>query len=306
MKKVLLLIAGLTLLFCKNQAQVVTDYDGNAYDTVIIGTQVWLKENLRVTHYNNGDLIPNITDNTVWAATVTGARCYFNNDSSSYDPFYGVLYNWYAVSDTRHLCPAGWHVSGNAEWQMAENYLGGVTVAGGKMKEEGTAHWKSPNTGATNSSRFTGLPGGMRDPVNNIFTALNENGLWWTSSIYGQYAWSAYLYYLNTGVDHNPTPKKYGLSVRCIQDINTGSDSNGSSYGFRVYPNPTKDMVFIEAGKLTCDSRIEMVNADGQVVSEQKIIRQQTSINLRGFPDGMYILRFIDNDKVDVRKILKQ
>ncbi len=160
MEKALFLLVILALLSCRNQAQVVWDYDGNAYDTVMIGTQVWLKENLRVTHYNNGDLIPNITGNTEWAATATGARCYYNNDSASYDPVYGVLYNWYAVSDSRHLCPAGWHVSGNAEWQAAENYLGGDVIAGGKMKEEGTLHWLSPNTGATNASRFTGLPGG--------------------------------------------------------------------------------------------------------------------------------------------------
>jgi uncharacterized protein (TIGR02145 family) len=306
MKKVLFPMVILALFSGRNTAQVVSDYDGNTYDTVMIGTQVWLKENLRVTHYNNGDLIPNITDNTVWAGTVTGARCYYNNDSASYDTVYGVLYNWYAVSDSRHLCPAGWHVSSNAEWQTAENYLGSDAVAGGKMKEEGTLHWSSPNTGATNASRFTGLPGGMRDPVNNIFTTLHENGLWWTSSTTSQYAWSTYLWYLFAGVDHNPAPKKYGLSIRCIQDINIGFESNRAGPVFNFYPNPAYDMVSVEAGSLTGNSCISIVSVTGQVILNQLLLSPVTMINLNYLRAGVYFIHYSDGDKTEVKKIIKQ
>ncbi len=222
MKRAILILTGLAFLTFKNQSQTVNDYDGNVYDTVIIGSQVWLKENLKVTHYSNGIPIPNVTGNSAWANLATGARCYYNNDSSAFDSVYGPLYNWYAVNDTSNICPSGWHVSTNAEWTEAEIYLGGTGIAGGKMKEAGTAHWLSPNTGATNSSGFTGLPGGMRDPINNDFRTIQENGLWWTATAYnGSMAWSTYLWYLNAGVDHNPGTKKYGFSVRCVKDITT-------------------------------------------------------------------------------------
>lgn len=306
MKKVLFFVAILALFSGRNQAQVVSDYDGNAYDTVMIGTQVWLKQNLRVTHYNNGDLIPNITGSSEWAGTTSGARCYYNNDSASYDTVYGVLYNWYAVSDSRHLCPAGWHVSSNAEWQTAENYLAGSTVAGGKMKEEGTLHWLSPNTGATNSSRFTGLPGGMRDPVNNNFRTIYENGLWWTSTVSGQYAWSTYLWYLFAGVDHNPAPKKFGLSVRCIQDINTGAENNEPPSGFGFYPNPAEDYIFIEVGQSSGDSRISIVNVNGQILKNLQAISPVTTINLASFAEGVYFIRYTDGNRVEVKKFVKQ
>jgi hypothetical protein len=174
------------------------------------------------------------------------------------------------------------------------------------MKEEGTLHWLSPNTGATYSSRFTGLPGGMRDPVNNIFSNIYENGLWWTSPAYSQYAWSTYLWYLNSGVEHNPAPKKYGLSVRCIQDKNTGADDLGSSPGYDFYPNPVKDRVFVEISKLSDDSYISIVNVNVQVVLNQKIIRPETTINLCDLPGGVYFIRYKDGNKVEVKKIVKQ
>ena len=167
---------GIGFLPLKNQSQPVTDYDGNVYDTVIIGSLTWLKQNLKVTHYNNGVTIPNVTGNVEWASLTTGGRCYYDNDSVANDSVYGVLYNWYAVSDPGQICPSGWHVSTNAEWNTTEAYLGGTGIAGGKMKEAGTAHWLSPNTGATNSSGFTDLPGNMRDPAQN-FRTIHENGL---------------------------------------------------------------------------------------------------------------------------------
>ncbi len=236
MKRIILLLAGFAFLTIKNQAQTVIDYDGNVYDTVIIGSQVWMKQNLKVVHYNNGIPIPNVPNSTAWANLTTGARCYYNNDSVANDSVYGPLYNWYSAHDP-NICPAGWHISTNAEWQTAETYLGGVFIAGGKMKEADTLHWFSPNTGANNSSGFTGLPGGFRDPASD-FQYIGENGLWWTTTVYTtSTAWSTYLWYLFTGVDHNPTPKKYGLSLRCVKDI--GSRYRYKSFGKRDLYNRT-------------------------------------------------------------------
>lgn len=139
----------------------IRDIDGNTYKTVKIGIQLWMKENLNVSHYRNGDPIPEVKNPTEWINLTTGAWCYYINDSAM-GPRYGKLYNWYAVNDPRGLAPTDWHVPSHAEWISLTTYLGGEDVAGGKMKEAGTSHWQSPNAGATNSSGFTALPGGYR------------------------------------------------------------------------------------------------------------------------------------------------
>jgi uncharacterized protein (TIGR02145 family) len=141
------------------ETNTVTDIDGNIYHTVTIGTQVWMVENLKTTKYRNGDPIPNVTGNA-WAALTTGAYCWYNNDAATYKATYGALYNWYAVADSRNIAPTGWHVPTDAEWTTLTTFLGGESVAGGKLKETGTNHWTSPNTGATNETGFTALPGG--------------------------------------------------------------------------------------------------------------------------------------------------
>ncbi len=199
----------------------VTDYDGNVYNTITIGTQVWMKENLKVTHYRDGSPISKVTDGATWATLATsstGAYCWYNNDSVTNGQVYGALYNWYAVNDSRKIAPAGWHVPTDAEWTTLETYLGGVSVAGGKLKETGTTHWASPNTGATNESGFTALPGGYRYS-SGTFAVLTMNGLWWTATegnLYdAKYHWLFYDYSLVTLATLN---KKAGLSVRLIKD----------------------------------------------------------------------------------------
>ena len=146
----------------------VTDVEGDIYKTVYIGTQHWRGENLKVSKYNDGSAIPNITDNTEWTKLTTGAWSYYNNDAAN-KANYGKLYKWYAVSKTtngnKNLCPTGWHVPTYAEWNVLTEYLGGDSVAGGKMKEVGTTNWISPNIDATNTSLFTGLPGGVASIV---------------------------------------------------------------------------------------------------------------------------------------------
>ena len=184
---------------------------------VIIGTQTWTGCNLNVDRYRNGDLIPQVTDPTAWAALTTGAWCSYNNDNTN-DAIYGKLYNWYAVNDARGLAPTGYHVASDTEWTTLTNYLGGDTVAGGTMKEVGFCHWNSPNTDATNTSGFTALPGGLRGNLGG-FNYFGYYGLWWSSSENGPAgSWTRYLNnssaYLNRGGNYN----SYGLSIRCIKD----------------------------------------------------------------------------------------
>jgi uncharacterized protein (TIGR02145 family) len=195
----------------------VTDIDGNIYKIVKIGSQIWMAENLKVSHYRNGDTIPEETDQTIWGALTTGAWCYYNN-SDSFGVIYGKLYNWYAVIDSRGLAPAGWHVPSDSEWTVLSTYLGGDSFSGGKLKEAGMSHWNSPNTGATNISGFTALPGGWRYN-NGIFLYIDYDGHWWSiSEDDGYYAWGRHLNYDITESIRNNFDKEDGFSIRCIKD----------------------------------------------------------------------------------------
>ena len=191
----------------------MTDQDGNVYKTVIIGTQTWMAENLRTTKYNDGTAIPNITNDTEWGNLTTGAYCNYKN-TVSIDTIatYGRLYNWYAVN-TGKLAPAGWHVPTNDEWTQLTDYLGGLSVAGDKLKEIGTMHWKSPNAGATNEVGFTALPGGSRLDY-GPFSNFGFFGNWWSTTGGA----SRHVYYNVSYVNCYTSNKLMGLSVRCIKD----------------------------------------------------------------------------------------
>ena len=199
----------------------VTDIDGNTYKTVYIGTQQWMAENLKVSKYNDGTTIPNVTDKTQWSNLTTGAWCYYDNDVANNSKF-GKLYNWYTVStitnDNKNLCPVGWHVPTDSEWTVLTDYLGGESVAGAKMKEVGTTNWKSPNTDATNTSLFTGLPGGYRLDNGNYYE-VGTFCYWWSSTENNtSFAWSRYLYKYDGNAPRDNLGKKNAFSVRCLRD----------------------------------------------------------------------------------------
>ena len=210
------------------QTGSVTDIDGNTYQTVKIGDQWWMAENLKVTHYRNGDVIPNVTDITEWSNLSTGAYCNYDNDANNATT-YGRLYNWYAVNDSRNIAPEGWHVPSDEEWKELEVYLGMSqsdadatgwrgTDEGGKLKETGTVHWNSPNIGATNESGFSALPGGFRYG-NGTYDYMGNYAFFWSSSErYSYGAWFRYLYYNNSGIYRSSYGKPYGFSVRLVRD----------------------------------------------------------------------------------------
>jgi uncharacterized protein (TIGR02145 family) len=176
-----------------------------------------MQQNLNVSHYNNGDLIPEVTDPSVWINLSTGAWCYYENRSSN-GTVYGKLYNWFAINDARGLAPEGWHVPADSEWTILTDYLGGGSVAGDKMKEAGTSHWTSVtgNTG-TNSSGFTALPGGYRSDYDGTFLILGQNAFWWstTQTTSGIYAWNRYI---QDEILGSAKYKINGFSVRCIKN----------------------------------------------------------------------------------------
>jgi len=197
---------------------VLEDIDGNEYQVVEIGDQIWMAENLKVTHYRNGDPIPHLTSNSDWTSTSSGAYCVYDNNPSNAET-YGNLYNWYAVDDSRNIAPEGWHVPTDDEWQELVDYLGGSSVAGGKLKEEGTEHWNPPNTGATNESGFTALPGGYRNYPNGYYYYMGYYGYFWSSTELSSYdAWHRFLYYYYSDVYRDFYSKQGGFSVRCVRD----------------------------------------------------------------------------------------
>ena len=206
---------------CKKDAEddpsVIKDGDGNVYTTVIINSQTWLLENLKTTKLNDGTKIPLVTDLTAWKDLTTMGYCWYDNNEATYKGDYGALYNWYAAKNDK-LCPKGWHVPTDAEWTTLITSLGGADLAGGKMKETGTTHWRAINEGANNESGFTALPGGTRDYHNN-FLFIHEAAIFWSSSEYSATdAWDRHINYFNSTVFASDRPKNYGASVRCIKN----------------------------------------------------------------------------------------
>jgi len=202
--------SGSTISFIATpEAGTVTDIDGNEYQTVKIGDQWWMAENLKVTHYRNGDEIDG---------------CWAYNDNESNVGTYGRLYSWYSATDSRGIAPEGWHVPSDGEWQTLVNYLSGSSVAGGKMKETGTTHWNSPNTGATNESGFSALPGGYRDSY-GVYSNMGNFAYFWSSTEDTDASLLAWFRFLRNDVSDvyrnsyfSYYVKGYGFSVRCVRD----------------------------------------------------------------------------------------
>lgn len=224
-KLLLIIIAFLLFNACKKDAKplTVTDYDGNVYKTVKIGNQIWMAENLKTTHYRNGDPIENVVDAQQWAAKTAGAYC-VNPDVPDYAKIYGHLYNWYAV-DARDgdnkpkLAPEGWHVATDTDWTTLINELGGEDEAGGKLKEAGLQHWTAPNPVSNTITSFKALPGGSSGF--NSFSAVTQNGIWWTStesSINNTESWRYKMYNDDPSISRDYSPKYFGYSIRCVKD----------------------------------------------------------------------------------------
>jgi uncharacterized protein (TIGR02145 family) len=211
----------------------ILDIDGNIYNTVQIGTQCWTQSNLKVSKYRNGDNIPTGLSNSTWQNTTSGAYAIYDNNPVN-DGLYGKLYNHYAVTDSRGLCPTGWHVPSDGEWKVLTKYLDpsadtnstsntASTTAGGALKSTSMqptpGGWNSPNTGATNSSGFIALPGGLRNNGSGSFYTMTTSGYWWSSSVLsGSDAWNRILNSNDSSIDRNNFYRTDGFSVRCCRD----------------------------------------------------------------------------------------
>jgi uncharacterized protein (TIGR02145 family) len=197
--------------FAQKSGAGVEDIEGNIYKTVIIGKQEWMADNLKVTKYRNGQPIPFISDSTVWSQWNAGAYMFYKHDVK-----HGVLYNWNVVNDLRKVCPVGFHVPTNAEWDTLAKNLGGNEIAGGKMKSK--LHWEAPNTGATNESGFFALPKGNYG-INGSFNGIGRNAYWWTATQNGELSsWGREVGYNDVQLFVGHADKRDALSVRCVKD----------------------------------------------------------------------------------------
>jgi len=206
----------------------VIDFDGNVYETVLIGNQCWMVENLRVTHYRNGEAVPNVTDGSVWDTLSSAAYCNYNNGQDGV-LVHGRLYNGFAVNDSRGIAPEGWHIPTDGEWRRLEMHLGMSleesagfgfrgTNEGGKLKEAGVEHWRSPNTGATNESGFFALPSGCRGTQGSYLYAGMHGAYWSSTPISVSNAYYRELNYADSRIKRSHIHMTIGFSVRCVRD----------------------------------------------------------------------------------------
>ena len=208
-----------SFIICSCKKDNPTDPEPVKYESVTIGSQIWMLKNLDVDHYRNGDPIPEVKDSATWVNLSSGAWCYYNNDPAM-GAIYGKLYNWFAVNDPRGLAPVGWHVPADSDWTTLTTYIGGVNIAGDKLKENGTSHWPSPNF-ASNETGFSALPGGQRilGYYGLGFFNIGDVASWWTTTQAGtSSAWCELLVSSASYSGKNYYSRVCGNSVRCIKD----------------------------------------------------------------------------------------
>ena len=315
MKNTIYLFCLFAFLVSNSQAQTVTDYDGNVYNTVIIGTQVWTKENLNVKHYRNGDPIIEVKDSVAWVNLKTGAWCY-NENKSSNGPVYGTLYNWYAANDSRNIAPVGWHLPTDEEWKTLEMFLGMTkatadldqyrgTKEGNALKELGTTtHWTLdccaghvPNAG-TNSSGFTAFGGGFRWYFNagipyRSFSPPTGNAQFWTSTAPNDStAWLRHLCVYHEDIFRANWKKTNGSSIRLVKDASTGINESYSNWEMKVYPNPATETIIISIHS-NAEQQIQIFNSLGMLLQEISITHSK-EINITDLPEGIYFIHIID------------
>lgn len=198
------------------------DIDGNQYLTVVLGTQTWMRENLKTTRYRNGDPIEEVLLKGEWEVLDTGAWSWYDHDSEKDVPF-GKLYNWFAVNDGRGLCPTGWHVPTGSEWTTLTDYLGGTTVAGGKLKKtgsltDGTGYWSNTNDGVSNESGFSGVPSGFRE-ADGDFGGLSSSCVLWSSTEFDiSNALIRLILSGGSAINASMNDKRFGFAVRCVKN----------------------------------------------------------------------------------------
>lgn len=293
----------------------LTDVEGNVYKTVVIGTQRWMAENLRTTHYNDGTPIFYETVDDEWAYMTSEGYCWYNNDSVKCFSTYGALYNWYAVN-TSKLAPAGWHVPSDSEWTVLIDYLGGGYVAGGGIKETDTTHWSSPNSGATDSSGFAALPAGFRS-VDGVFAEAGYTGYWSSVTENSANFNDGYCFFYDDTRSLRTTQcKNAGFSVRCVCDVavsvkeTLGKGEPAEFSLLQNYPNPfnpsTRIQYTIARRQPTIVKVYDVLGREvATLVNEVKEPGTYAAVwNASGMASGVYFCRLTAGSFTATRKLV--
>jgi uncharacterized protein (TIGR02145 family) len=289
---IVLLIIG-SELFAQN---TVTDIDGNIYQTIVINNKVWMQDNLKTSHYRNGALIPTGLSNQAWQLTFNGACADYNNDITN-SSIYGKLYNWYSIADPSGLCPSGWHVSNESDWNDLLIFIDpNANLLCNSCQQSGFAGGVLKN-----SSGWNGLFGGSRQ--NTTYAGLGTGGFWWSSNSFSTSdAFVRLLGYNYNSIGKNFGSKYLGFSVRCVYDQSastwTGIESNQGSLVTELYPNPTSGLLNIQSNELI--KRIELFDMLGKLVMTYGNERQ---IDISNLQSGLYLLRFTSENGVEQRRV---
>jgi uncharacterized protein (TIGR02145 family) len=317
MKKLLFLFALFTPLSMGMQAQIITDFDGNVYHPVTIGTQVWMVENLKVTHYRNGDPVTNVTVDQEWFTLTVPAYCDYENNTGN-GALYGRLYNFFAAADSRNIAPEGWHVPTDAEWTILTDYLtlngygfegSGPDIAKSMASQSGWNTFSGAGTtgndpSSNNSSGFSALPGGGRFTSGGFFD-IGNSGYWWSSTAADPTSgWSRGINYNGSACGRGYYGNVRGLSVRCISD--TGVPTNQTEYendlDIKIFPNPSSEKIFVTFSDAE-DIDVTICALTGTVLLRKKLSNGSNEIAIGSLTKGIYVIR-LSNSHQTVQKML--
>jgi uncharacterized protein (TIGR02145 family) len=284
-------------------AQTVTDVDGNTYNTISIGNQIWLTENLKVTKYNDQVPISLVLDDASWSTQTQDAYCYYQGDIANAS-IYGNLYNWHVVNNAKNVCPSGYHVPSIADWEELITFVGGNAVAGGKLKEMGLEHWLDPNTGADNSSSFTLLPSGWRANNNGFYESLSQMAFVWSStSVDAQSSSIILVGYDSPACYTSESHILTGLPIRCLKDETASINENLNQQPILVYPNIAKNVITIESKQ---NLEIDIFNVEGQKIKSFKLMNNKTDIDVLDLASGVYIINALTDKGIVTYKFIKE
>lgn len=284
----------------------VTDIDGNVYKTVVIDGLVWFAENLKVTRFQNGDTIPNVSDAAAWAALKSPGMCSYQNDPG-FDCPYGKLYNYFVGTDERNPCPVGWRVPSTADFSKLINYYdadanGGApsslpNSAGGFLKSAGTSLWRSPNTNATNISGFSAIPSGGRNNAGSFSNSTDAASAYWSTTLVGPgMGFFLELAYPQDYAVRNAYWAQYGACIRCVADLTSTSVNEERSTGVELSPNPAGEWITLAVGPELIGKEYIVFDVTGRPVLQGRLLSQQATVSVAELPVGLYVVRFQSAD----------
>ena len=293
----------------------ISDIDGNTYKTTVIDDKVWFSENLKVTRFQNGDTIPQVSDSAMWSGLTGPGMCSYKNDTA-FDCPYGKLYNHHVARDPRNPCPSGWRVPSmtdlydliffldpNANVQQPGNQ---PNTAGGRLKSAGLSYYQPPNAGATNSSGFSAIPNGGRNPQGQFSLSYNAAASYWLSTEVGPgMGFFLELAYPQDYAVRNAYFSGYGACIRCVTDLSTVNINESLIPTFNVYPNPADEYITINSDKLMIGKEYVISDFTGRQLLRGIILSEDMTVSIIELPSGMYFLSF-PSSSLSASKIIKR